>query len=91
MVNNHPELGYCQGMNSVAGVLLIESKGNQEESYALLEYICINMGGKGLFEYGFPLVVELCEEFHKVMSESLPNIHLFFEEIEMDDNLWITK
>ena len=91
MVNNHPELGYCQGMNSVAGVLLIESKGNQEESYAILESICMVMGGKGLYEYGFPLVTELCEDFHKTISESLPIIHKFFQEIELDDNLWITK
>lgn len=91
MVNNHPELGYCQGMNSLAGILLIESKGNQEESYAIMEHICITMGGKGLFEYGFPLVNDLCLEFHKNLSEHLPVIHNFFEDIELDDNLWLTK
>ena len=91
VVNNYPELGYCQGMNSVAGILLIESKGNQLESYALLEHICIAMGGRSLFEYGFPLVVQLCEEFHKALIESLPAIHNFFVEIELDDNLWLTK
>ena len=91
MVNNYPELGYCQGMNSVAGILLIESNGNQLETYALFECICIAMGGRSLFEYGFPLVVQLCEEFHKALIENLPVIHDFFVEIELDDNLWLTK
>lgn len=91
MVNNHPELGYCQGMNSLAGILLIVSKGNVTESYEILEKICMNMGGKGLFEYGFPLVVDLCQEFHRALSEKIPTVHKFFQELELDDNLWITK
>lgn len=90
MVNNHPELGYCQGMNSVAGVFLIISK-NEEESYAMLEKLCFGYGAKGLFEYEFPLVVELCAEFHKVLKDKLPEIDGFFKDIELDDNLWITK
>ena len=90
MVNNHPELGYCQGMNSLAGVLLIVS-GNDLESYSLMESICFQFGGKGLFEYEFPLVVELCKEFHRVLSERLPEVHRFFVDIELDDNLWLTK
>ena len=90
MVNNHPELGYCQGMNSLAGVLLIVSK-NEEESFAMLEKICFGFGAKGLFEYEFPLVVELCAEFHRVLKEKLPEVHHFFKDIELDDNLWLTK
>jgi hypothetical protein len=90
MVNNHPELGYCQGMNSLAGVLLIVSA-NDLESYCLMESICFGFGGKGLFEYEFPLVVQLCQEFHRVLSEKMPDVHRFFLEIELDDNLWLTK
>lgn len=91
MVNNHPELGYCQGMNSVAGVLLIVSKGNEAESLGILESICMKLGGKGLFEYGFPLVKKFCAEFHEELEEKLPNIFRFFKDIDLDDNLWITK
>jgi Rab-GTPase-TBC domain len=91
MVNNHPELGYCQGMNSLAGILLIVSDGNEKESYGMLENICFTMRGKGLFEYGFPLVVDLCEEFHKSLIETIPAMHRFIVEVELDDNLWITK
>lgn len=91
MVNNYPELGYCQGMNSIAGILLIVSQGNEIESYAILESICMKFGGKGLFEYGFPLVVDFCEDFHKELREKIPKVHSFFEETELDDNLWLTK
>lgn len=87
MVNSHPELGYCQGMNSVAGILLIVSKGNQEESFAMLEHICITMGGKGLFEFGFPLVIDLCQEFHINLKRTYPSIDCFFKDLELDDNL----
>ena len=90
MVNNHPELGYCQGMNSLAGVFLIVS-GNDFESYSLMESLCFQFGGKGLFEYEFPLVVDLCKEFHRILNERLPEVHKFFLDIELDDNLWLTK
>ena len=82
-----PCVGYCQGMNSVAGILLIVSKGNQEESFAMLEHICITMGGKGLFEFGFPLVIDLCQEFHINLKRTYPLIDCFFKDLELDDNL----
>ncbi|OMJ88298.1 hypothetical protein SteCoe_9797 [Stentor coeruleus] len=91
MVNNHPELGYCQGMNSVAGVLLIVSKGNEVESLGILESICMKLGGKGLFEYGFPLVKDFCAQFHEELEEKIPDVFTFFKDIELDDNFWITK
>ena len=89
-VNNHPELGYCQGMNSVAGVFLIVSE-NATESYAMLKSLCYGFGAKLLYEYEFPLISVLCQEFHSVLAEKMPDLDQFLKEIELDDHLWLTK
>lgn len=89
-VNNHPELGYCQGMNSVAGVFLIVSE-NTTESYAMLKNLCYRFGAKLLYEFEFPLVSVLCKEFHLVLAEKMPDLDMYLKDIELDDNLWLTK
>lgn len=89
-VNNHPELGYCQGMNSVAGVFLIVSE-DATESYAMLRCLCYGFGAKELYEYEFPLVNDLCKEFHRVLAEKSPDLHQYLLYVELDDHLWLTK
>ena len=88
--NNHPELGYCQGMNSLAGIFLIVTD-DQAESAAMLERLCFGCGAKSLFEYEFPLVIKMCLEFHRVLREKIPEVYEFIQRIELDDHLWLTK
>jgi hypothetical protein len=90
LVNYHPELGYCQGMNSLAGVFLIVTN-DQAESLGMLDRLCFALGGKSLFEYEFPLVGKSCQEFHRVLECKMPEVSRFLKDIDFDDHLWLTK
>lgn len=52
--SKHLEIGYCQGMNFVAGFLLMISGGSEIEVFYALEVLCERYGLKGFFIEGMP-------------------------------------
>lgn len=90
-VRLNPELGYCQGMNSVAGVFLLVSSNNVTESSFMMHTFIHKYAGKGLFEPNFPKVLELLTLFNKVFKARIPALFNHFQEIELDDHFWISK
>ena len=91
IVRLNPELGYCQGMNSVAGVFLMVSSNNVLESTVMMDIFINKYKAKSLFEPGFPKVHELIEIFNKVFKARLHSLFNHFEQIELDQQLWIAK
>jgi len=85
------DIGYCQGLNYVAGVLLVVSKGNQSETFGMLELLCCQFGIKGLFQKGFPLVMKMCEVFHSELSDQMPELQELLQKHGIDDNFWLVK
>ncbi|OMJ88247.1 hypothetical protein SteCoe_9830 [Stentor coeruleus] len=90
-VQMNPDLGYCQGMNYLAGILLITSNGNSLETSIMMNTFIQKLNGKGLFEPGFTKVLELSQAFSKVFKEKIPSLYNHFVNIELDENLWLTK
>ena len=87
----HPEIGYCQGMNYLVGILLLVSDGNESEVYGVLEQLLGELGFSGLFDFGFPCVKELCSKFHSGLNKYCRKVSVHLNEIGMDDNLWLVK
>ena len=90
-VSLNPELGYCQGMNYVAGILILVSNNNVPEVISMMDILIHKLNAKGLFEPGFPKVLELMEKFRTVFKTRLHTLHDHFTSIELDENLWLTK
>ena len=44
-----PDVGYCQGMNFIAGVLLACLKGHEEHAFLIFMYLIIERDMKPLF------------------------------------------
>ena len=91
VVRLDPALGYTQGMNFLAGVFLLVSKNNVFESSVMMHIFLNNFEGKGLFEPGFPKLSELTNKFSSGFNKKLPNLFEWFQDIQMDNNLWLTK
>ena len=81
------ELGYCQGMNYIAGLLLIASENNIYEAISMMDCLIKNLDASGLFEPEFPKIKELILKFKKKFSEYIPTLYQHFANIELDDNL----
>lgn len=90
-VQMNPDLGYCQGMNYLAGILFITSNGNSLETSIMMNNLIQKLHGKGLFEPGFGKVLELSQAFSKAFKEKIPSLYSHFVNIELDENLWLTK
>ncbi|CAK0791195.1 unnamed protein product, partial [Prorocentrum cordatum] len=76
---HNPDVGYCQGMNYIAGLLLIVS-GSEEESFGVL---CSLMddpqyGLVGFYKEGLPLLKRYLRACDKLVLETVPQLREHF-------------
>lgn len=87
----HKEIGYCQGMNFVAGFLLIVSGGSEIEVYCFLEALCKTMRLDGFFSEGMPYLKKCVWIAKQLIKEHNKKIYNHFEEQCIPDDLWLLK
>ncbi|KAL4453137.1 hypothetical protein ABPG74_015368 [Tetrahymena malaccensis] len=87
------QVGYCQGMNFIMGMLLLVSGGDESsvfDSFISLsfrpEYMLV-----GLFENGFPLLRFLEYLFEDLFKTHLPELHKHFKDQDILNTIWLTK
>ncbi|KAL4497172.1 hypothetical protein ABPG72_019492 [Tetrahymena utriculariae] len=87
------QVGYCQGMNFIMGMLLLVSGGDESsvfDSFISLsfrpEYLLV-----GLFETGFPLLRFLEYLFEDLFKTHLPELYKHFKDQEIANTIWLTK
>eukprot|EP00826_Nyctotherus_ovalis_P044369 TRINITY_DN4787_c0_g7_i3.p1 TRINITY_DN4787_c0_g7~~TRINITY_DN4787_c0_g7_i3.p1 ORF type:complete len:350 (-),score=62.32 TRINITY_DN4787_c0_g7_i3:245-1294(-) len=94
------KVGYCQGMNYVAGMLLVASGMEEEDAFwaftALMEKKLPNErlltgGVKDLFTEGFPLAVLLKDLFETVLQANDPELHKHLAFLGFSTDLWFHK
>ena len=90
------EVGYCQGMNFIAGFLLIVSDFNEVDSFyvmiSLLSKTYANhMGIRGFFVDGFPLLRLCMFQFDHILEDNLPKLAALVKELEVPHEVWIGK
>mmetsp|Transcript_67131 Transcript_67131/g.148737 ORF Transcript_67131/g.148737 Transcript_67131/m.148737 type:complete len:467 (+) Transcript_67131:214-1614(+) len=81
----NPELGYCQGMNFIAGLLLLVS-GCEEESFAVL--VCLmdhpEFGLAGFYKERLPLLRRYLRICDRLVKEAVPELrdHFIKENVQ---------
>lgn len=85
------ELGYCQGMAGVAGILLMYM--NDEEAFwALSTFMCdTNYAMHGLFIEGFPKLTRFLTHHDRILAKFLPKLHKHFTKHCLDAILYSLK
>ena len=72
--NLSPEVGYCQGMNFVVGLLLFVSGGHEEETFWVFVALMRNMHLSGFYAGGFPLLKQYMDGFGQLVATVLPRL-----------------
>lgn len=83
---HNPELGYCQGMNFVAGLLLIVSRMNPQESFTVLNHLMkeprFNLAG--FYGGKLPLLRRYLQCCDKFVAQTVPDLrdHFIKEQVQ---------
>ncbi|ESS33101.1 TBC domain-containing protein [Toxoplasma gondii VEG] len=76
--NIHPEVGYCQGMNFIAGLLLLVSSFDEFDAFCVFRALMQRYRLKGFFQEKFPLLRKYMKVFDTLASQQLPELRQHF-------------
>lgn len=83
---HNPKIGYCQGMNYVAGLLLIVSGMKEDESFAVLATLMDDphFALSGFYRSGVPLLRRYLRVCEKLVADLVPDLreHFIKEDIQ---------
>lgn len=72
--NACPDVGYCQGMNFVAGLLLLVSGFREEAAYRMMVRLMDGYGLRGFYQDEFPLLNVYIALFDCLCHQQLPEV-----------------
>eukprot|EP01071_Lankesteria_metandrocarpae_P006997 Lankesteria_metandrocarpae@DN4549_c0_g1_i1.p1 len=76
----HPEIGYCQGMNFIAGFVLIISNLQVEEASEVFHALMNLYELRGFFQESFPLLSRYVDIFDELCGTHVPKLKKHFNE-----------
>jgi len=86
-----PEVGYCQGINFVVGLLLLISGGQEAETFAFYAALRKVRGWRTLYVVGFPGLWELTYQWRALFKEKDRELYKHFKAQGVQEGLWLTK
>ncbi|OII73341.1 GTPase activator [Cryptosporidium ubiquitum] len=87
--NHIPDVGYCQGMNFIAALLLIISNFDQERSFYSLILILETYGLSGFYKDQFPLLTKYIQAFDTMFQINIPKLWKHFQDEGIFDPVYL--
>lgn len=91
LAKENPEVGYCQGINFVVGLLLIVSGGQEAETFAVYSALRKERDWCGLYVSGFPKVWELTYQWRVLFKQKDEALYRHFKAQGVVEGLWLTR
>ena len=95
---NDKNLAYCQGMNCIAGFILVVSNYNDVDAFYLMLSLfsyCSgennNLGIRGFYLPEFPLLQLFLYQFDYIFYKKMPNLKKHFENLGIPNEAWVSK
>jgi len=95
---NDKNVAYCQGMNCIAGFLLVVSEYNEIDSFylmlALFSYSSgdtNSLGIRGFYLPEFPLLQLYLYQFDYIFYKKMPKLKKHFENLGIPNEAWVSK
>lgn len=86
----NPEIGYCQGMNVLAAVLLL-ARFSEEETFWGLTRLMKEYSVEQMFMAGLPGVRHMIEKFNELFELLLPRLAKHFAKEGIDSTMYVSK
>mmetsp|Transcript_14961 Transcript_14961/g.30402 ORF Transcript_14961/g.30402 Transcript_14961/m.30402 type:complete len:719 (-) Transcript_14961:2494-4650(-) len=86
----NPDIGYCQGMSSIAAILLMHSNSEQEAFFMLVEFM-EKFGFIEIFLPGFPGLWFWLEQFRILAQKFTPDVVKKLEDLGVAAELYADK
>ena len=87
----YSEIGYCQGMNFIAGFLLLVSGGEEIETFSMLESVIYHFDLVHFFTDQMLDLKKHLSDFDSLFSRSMKQLHWHFKMQEIVEDLWVLK
>ena len=84
------DVGYCQGMNFLAGTLLRLSN-SEQETFWMLTLVMVRYNLQSLFRHEIPLLHLLKFQFQALLKELMPELERHFERLYVLPELYAVK
>lgn len=85
-----PDVGYCQGMSSIAALLMMNSE-SEEDAFLMLVRFMSRYGYKNMFLPGFPQYQLWLEELRPAISAHFPSLHRRLDAENIIPELYVDK
>ncbi|KAK6590665.1 TBC domain-containing [Cryptosporidium xiaoi] len=89
IANHIPEVGYCQGMNFIAALLLMVSDFDQERSFYTFIIILEAYGLSGFYKDNFPLLSKYIQAFNTLFQTNIPKLWKHFQDEGIFDPVYL--
>merc|ERR1719324_1351564 len=85
-----PSVGYCQGMNFIAGFIILLSDSQEDAFFMFLQLMTVYRLSLYYYE-GLPLLKLQTFQFKVLLERMLPEIHRRFDAEGITPELYVTK
>lgn len=88
--SGHSDVGYCQGMNFIAGTLLVVLK-DEEKAFYALEGLFRRLQLDSLFKPGVPDLLKRHFQFGYYLKQCFPDLSAHFKRIGVTSGIFVDK